>query len=69
MFRLSCHYRSTPRYHGVFLNVCPVLTHWWRPRHVSYVKGKSVEPIFLISIYGNGAHDVELDVCSVLSTL
>jgi hypothetical protein len=35
MSRLSCHYRSTPRYHGVVLNVCPVLTHWWRSRDVS----------------------------------
>jgi hypothetical protein len=36
MSRLSCHYRSTPRYHGVVLNVCPVLNHWWCSRHVSY---------------------------------
>jgi hypothetical protein len=34
------------------------------------LKGGSVEPVFLISIYGNGAHDVdvELDVCPMLST-
>jgi len=32
MSRLSCHFRSTPRYPGVVLNVCPVLTHWWHSR-------------------------------------